>query len=350
MFFFIRLFRNKLTGSLRASRIKALVVFLCLLWYTSSGFLYFELEFKPDLGWSDAVWWSLVTMATVGYGDLFPTTFYGRFLVGVPAIIFGIGFLGYIITSVAAKLVETRSRRLQGMCVTDFSNHIIIFNFTRLDEIITLITELRSDPLMKNKQICLVDEKLAELPFRLIEHGVHFVKGNPTEEDILHHAGLLRASHAVVLAKDRLDHHSDDQNLVTVMVIEKINPKIFTIAEVIDKRKKHQFELAGANDIICLGELSVSLISREILDPGVNSVISDLTSNTTGSELYMAPINCIDQKSFRELQLRGLESNISVIGIYREGKPLVGCLPDTQIEEGDKAIIIGTDRIMDLKI
>jgi voltage-gated potassium channel len=350
MFFFIKLFRNKFIGSLRASKIKALIVFLCLLWYTSSGFLYFELEFKPDLGWSDAIWWSLVTMATVGYGDLFPTTFYGRFLVGIPAIIFGIGFLGYLITSVASKLVETRSRRLQGMCAVEFSNHIIIFNYTRMDEIISLITELRSDPLMKNKKVCLVDEKLDEIPVQLTDIGVHFVKGSPTDIDILNRAGLSRATHAIVLAKDRLDHHSDDQNLVTVMVIEKINSKVFSIVEVIDKRKKQQFELAGANDVICLGELSVSLISREILDPGVNSIIMDLTSNASGSEMYIVDIIIHENNNFRNLQLSGLEKNVSVIGIFREGKPLVGCLPDVQIKEGDRAIIVGNERISGIAV
>jgi voltage-gated potassium channel len=350
MFYFIKLFRSKFIGSLRASRIKALIVFLCLLWYTSSGFLYFELEFKPDLGWSDAIWWSLVTMATVGYGDLFPTTFYGRFLVGIPAIIFGIGFLGYLITSVASKLIETRSRRLQGMSAAEFSNHIIIFNYTRMDEIISLITELRSDPLMRKKNVCLVDEKLDEIPSALEDLGVHFVKGSPTDMDVLDRAGLSRATHAVVLAKDRLDHHSDDQNLVTVMVIEKLNQKIFTIVEVIDKRKKQQFELAGANDVICLSELSVSLISREILDPGVNSIIMDLTSNATGSEMYIINIVVKDKKNFRDLQLRGLDKNVSVIGISRNGKPMVGCLPDEIIQQNDRAIIIGAERILEITV
>lgn len=344
MMFILKFFRQRIVSGIRHSRVKAFVFFICLLWYTSSAFLYFELDMKPDLGWADAVWWSVVTMATVGYGDLFPTTFMGRFLAGIPAIIIGIGFLGYIITAVASRLVETRSRRIQGMCESSFSNHVIIFNFTRLEEIVSVITGLQSDILMKKKGICLVDESLAELPPALCDLGVQFIKGNPTDEDVLSRAGLASASHAIILCSDRYNHHSDDQNLVTVMVIEKINPSIFTVVEVIDKRKKKQFKLAGANDIVCIGEFSVSLITREVLDPGVNAVMLDLAGNESGSEMYIIPVVSSSEKNYRDLQLVCVEKNISVIGIFRDGGHILNCPNDFILKKDDKAIVVSAER------
>lgn len=345
-----RLFSGKLSTTMRMNRVKAMLFFLCLLWYSASGFLYFELEFKPDLGWGDAIWWALVTMATVGYGDLFPTTFFGRYLVGVPSIIFGIGFLGYIITSVATKLVETRSRRLQGMSSVSLSNHIIIFNYSHVDEVLALVSQFQSDRTMRDKGVCLVDEQLEEIPPRLAEVGVQFVKGSPTDEDTLRNAGLDRATHAIVLSRDRLDRHADDQNLVTVMVIEKINPRVFTIVEVIDTKKKHQFALAGANDIICIGELSVNLIAREIMDPGVNSVFLELSTNARGSEMYIVGIDAGAGSTFRDLQLRGIEKSVSVIGLLKEEVPMLNCEPGTVLRLGDRAIVISADRVGDLVV
>lgn len=61
--------------------------------FSSSGFMYFELADKPDLGWGDALWWSMVTMTTVGYGDFFPTTPGGRYVIGFPTMLFGISIL-----------------------------------------------------------------------------------------------------------------------------------------------------------------------------------------------------------------------------------------------------------------
>ena len=111
--------------------LKVLLLFLCLVWYATSGYLYFELPAKPDLHWSDALWWTLVTMTTVGYGDYFPESTAGRYLVGLPTMIFGIGFLGFIISELAAKFIESRSRRLQGMENTKAKDHIIIVNFSK---------------------------------------------------------------------------------------------------------------------------------------------------------------------------------------------------------------------------
>jgi voltage-gated potassium channel len=52
----------------------------------------------------DALWWSVTTITTVGYGDLYPTTAYGR-LVAVALMIFGIALLGVITATIAAWFV-----------------------------------------------------------------------------------------------------------------------------------------------------------------------------------------------------------------------------------------------------
>ena len=44
---------------------------------------------------SEALWWSLVTVSTVGYGDMYPETTAGR-LVAAPLIVVGVGVCGYI--------------------------------------------------------------------------------------------------------------------------------------------------------------------------------------------------------------------------------------------------------------
>ncbi len=349
MHFFIMFIRKTALSALGNDAFKAIVLFAALLWYATAGFLYFELPQKPDLGWGDALWWTLVTMATVGYGDLFPTTAGGRYLVGLPTMVFGIGFLGFIITSVASQLIETRSRRLQGMLQTRLADHIIIVNFTQQEEILALVRELRSDESTGKKEICLIDERLPQIPPQFVDLGVSFVKGNPTDEDVLRRACLDTASHAIILSRDRHDPHADDQNLVTVMVIEKIHPAVFSVVEVIDPRKTHQFELAGADSAVCVNEFAVNLIIQELQDPGVKAVVDDLTSNTEGEQLYIVPIERMKDWRYRELAAWGQERRTLVIGLMTDGRPRLNCAPDELVRDTDRAIVIASVRPQNIR-
>lgn len=338
-------FRKRRFVPHRAGHYKVLLMFAGLVWYAVSGFLFFEIEKKPDLEWLDALWWTLVTMATVGYGDIFPVTTGGRFLIGVPTMVFGIGFLGFIISATASRLIEARSRKLQGLAEIIMKNHVLIINYTAEEEIIQLLKELRADTKTKNQQICLVDERLPEIPLRLLDFGVTFVKGNPADEEILARACLGDASYVIILSSDRSNPHSDDQNLATTLIIEKMNPEVFSIVEVLDPRKIHQMELAGADCALCMSDFRSNLIIQELEDPGLKNILMDLTSNQRGEQFYLVKVEKMKQWKYRELVLWGLEKGYSVAGIVRNGEPSLNCPADFQLMQGDKAVLIGRERI-----
>ena len=327
------------------TRQKVILLFILLYWYAVSGFLYFELPEKPDLNWLDAMWWALVTMTTVGYGDYFPVTTGGRYLIGIPAMIFGIGFLGLIISEVAAQLIETRSMRLRGMTDIKSENHILIVNFSRLENVLELIKELKSDRSTLKKKICLIDETLTELPGELQKHNVRFVRGNPTREETLMQANIINASHAVILSKDPGNPHSDDMNLASTLVIESINPNIFSIVEVIDPGKIKQIELAGCDSAVCVSEFTASLVIQELQDPGVKSIIQELTSNRLGFQIYFTPVKEMKTWTYRELVGWGLDNSYTILGLKRNDKQILNCAPDETVMKSDKAIVIGKERL-----
>ncbi|MGK0288822.1 MAG: voltage-gated potassium channel [bacterium] len=325
---------------------KVVVLSLGLFWYASSGFLFFELPAKPDLTWEDSFWWALVTMTTVGYGDYFPESFGGRYLIGIPTMIFGIGLLGFIISDVAAKLVESRSRRIQGMVRIKSENHILIINFSRIEKILDLIREIQIDSSTEHKEICLIDEHLLKLPNELLQLGVHFVKGNPANENVLLNANIAKASHAIILVKeDQEGAYTDERNLATTLVIESINPEIFSIAEVNDSQKIRQFKMAGCDSTVCVSDLVTNLITQELQDPGLKLVLKELTSNQYGQQLYLAPIKKMEKWSYSELVLWGLDSGYSVLGLLRDGSSLLNCSANTKIQNTDKVIVIGKGRV-----
>ncbi|MBE0467704.1 MAG: potassium channel family protein [Candidatus Desulforudis sp.] len=69
------------------------------------GIQYFERDTGHIEGFGDALWWSLVTTTTVGYGDISPESIGGRFLAGFLMIV-GIGFLGMLTGTIATYFLD----------------------------------------------------------------------------------------------------------------------------------------------------------------------------------------------------------------------------------------------------
>lgn len=332
----------------RKNFIKIFILALTLIWFTSSGFLYFERPTNPNLSWGDGLWWSVVTMTTVGYGDFYPVTFGGRYLVGIPAMLLGIGLLGFFISELSSAMIEYHTRRLKGMNTIFSKDHILIINFESLEKILTLVKELKADPITKDKDICLIDEFLEELPEELIDQNITFIKGNPTRKEILSKANISDASHAIILLKNAGDSHSDDQNLSTLLVIESINPNIVSIVEVFNPEKEEQFKLAGCDISICAADLSVNLIVQELQDSGTKDVIWEITSNQYGEQIYFVKPISKHPISYKDVVVWCLENNYTALGISREGKTIINCSGETPIKVDDKLILIGNKRIREI--
>jgi voltage-gated potassium channel len=337
-------FIRKGSHKIRLMPFKVTFFFLLLLWYSSTGYLYFEMQAKPDLKISDTIWWAMVTMTTVGYGDFFPETAGGRFLIGIPTMILGIGLLGYILSEVASRLIESKSRRIHGMAETKFHDHIIIVNFVGMEKILKLMDELSRDPSTRSKGICLIDENLDELPAMLDDRDVDFVRGNPTTESILRQAGLPDASHALILARNPTDPHSDDQNLATILMIEHMNPQVISVAECVDPTKITQMEAAGCDSVVCVSELSTNLMVQEMLDPGVKQVISEITSNTFGQQIYIVPLSAMKDWNYSQLTAWACSKNLLLMGLQREGRVYLNCSADFVVKPEDRVIVLAAER------
>ncbi|MDB4912410.1 MAG: ion transporter [Gemmatimonadetes bacterium] len=95
----------------RGLLLAALLVSLLLVVFASIGILQFETAPESNIrSGSDALWWAITTITTVGYGDRYPVTGEGR-LLGSVLMVFGVALFGTFSGFVASWFVGTQSTR-----------------------------------------------------------------------------------------------------------------------------------------------------------------------------------------------------------------------------------------------
>ena len=299
-------------------------------------------QLEADVSILDGLWWSVVTLTTVGYGDISPATLGGR-LIAVFLMLFGIGVLGTLSATLAGFLVEKRIKEDRGMGSYDYSRHIIICGWNQRAEFI--LSELREDPLNAESPIVVV----ANLDAKPVDDDhVFLVRGDTTEENF-ERANLREAETVIILGEDRLDESARDAKAVlTTLTVEDLNPDVYTIVELSDERNVRHCERANANEIIVQSELNSSLIARSALNHGISNVICELLRYNMGNELFKLKVpGSMVGKAFVDIMVEMKKRHSSILlGVQRGGEGTVLSNPpeDYQIEGDDFLIFIAPSR------
>jgi voltage-gated potassium channel len=317
---------------------RLLLIIAILLVISTVGLAFFE----TGIGWTNALWWSIVTLTTVGYGDIAPTTFAGR-IIGVVVMIFGIGMLGMFTATIASIFVEKKLKENRGMKSFKFENHTILCEWNhRTAEI---LRELRSDKRMEGQPVILIaNEEMKPAD----DEDLHFIKGDITEEN-LKRANLEKAKTVVVLGDETLDANARDAQVVlAALTVESMNPDVYTIVELVNESNVRHCKRANADEIIVGDEFSSRLISRAALDHGISLVLSELLSSRYGNEIYKIPLPPeLGDKNFIEIftEMKSRYNSI-VLAIQKGSDDAVISNPpsDHPVAQEDFLIIISNDR------
>lgn len=313
---------------------------------TASIFFYLtEKSYNQNLNTVyDAVWWGLVTSATVGYGDIYPVTTLGRIIASI-VILTGISFFGFIAASITSLIVENNFKKGMGLLDIAFKEHIIIVGWNYRSK--SIIQELVNED--KNIKIVLIDN-IEQNPYS--NKNIFFIKGNGWDETVLNRSNLKDAKTAIVLGdKDQSNTEmSDAKSVLTCLAIDKINPNVYLVAEVINHENVIHFTRTNVNDIIVSSEIESKVIVRSILYKGVSKAFKELITNAFGNELYEEPIKkSFNGKTYLEIVKGYLDYKATVIGFSRGNETYVNPNKDEVLIEGDKLIYIANEKL-NLKI
>jgi voltage-gated potassium channel len=257
-----------------------LLAVLSLVLLGGLGFSLFEPQPGPWLvRFGTGIWWSLVTLTTVGYGDVVPTTIAGR-LVGVGLMLGGVLSLSLLTATVASVFVERKFRRGRGLEAIKTANQILILGW-HYDGEILLEQLLRRLPapmpvVLVNK---LPPEQLEGLKERFPTFDVQYLWGDPCREEILEKANVRQALKALILA-DRQEGETaeqvDQRTLLTVLTLKSMNAQIRILAELLRPENRAHLERAGVDEVLVRGQYDSLLLAGALAAPGLYHILTAL--------------------------------------------------------------------------
>lgn len=264
-------------------------------------------------------------------------------MVGVVAMLSGIGLLGTISAMLASTMVSADWRKTHGMESLTYEHHFIICGWNHKAR--EIVNELRADQGAREAPVVLIAD-LPELPTEAAE--VAFVRGEVTVETMAQ-ANMQAARAVVILSDEHIDAFSRDaRSILTTLTIKKAFPQLYTCVELADDNNRTHCKLAGADEMIVSGALTSHLLVLAALDPGVTTVVSELLSRHVGShELYLTPIAAdFSGCTFLEVLSRlKAADNVLALGVqHADGSNRLNPPPDYVLQTGDQLFVVAPHR------
>ncbi len=302
---------------------------------------------------ADALWWSFVTITTVGYGDVFPITTGGR-VIGAVLMISGLFvialFAGVISSTLVDQLMPLRQEQVRMSSITD---HIIIAGWN--DGVPMLLRQLE-------------DEYHGHLPTVIIFAPINrpegldprylFVHGDFTKEEEYEKVRLPWARTVVVVADSGSANRAGTRDAATVLTIFTIRSleRQFTLerrvplhicVEILYPENVPHATTAGADEVLATALVGNSLLAHTAVNPGVSPVLNILLL-TARDNIYTShiPVGIIQGKTlpFDDLQDElQINYKILLIGIVRAGEVILNPDRELPIVLNDQIIYIGDE-------
>jgi len=320
--------------------ILAFLSFLVLVVIGTSGYHWLE-----GMGVIDALYMTIITISTVGFGEVRQLSSYGRlFTIGL--IIGGGGIAAYSVSATAEFFMSGEWRsileaRRNSRMLSKLSDHVIVCGFGRVGRRVCI--ELSDEGV----SFIVVDTN----PER-VEHawelGYVAVVGNAANEQMLKEAGIEKAL-ALMAAVS-----SDAENVFIILTARSLNANIQIIARANYEDSEYKMIRAGANRTIVPYTISGKRMVTMLMRPNVADFLDEV-AHVGGMELlleqiHIMPASPLAGKTLAEMDIRN-NMGITVLACrHTDGKFQSHPGPETLIEPDGILLVLGTrDQLRDMK-
>jgi len=251
---FKRILRNKI--------IIILIMFCVIALINSFLFYYFEVLIGPqkNLSYVHCFYWAIVTMATVGYGDIVPQTVEG-YIVTALAIVLGISIFTLLISSLAEIFLNKSMRKYYGLIKVKNADIVVIGGTEICREVI--------DELKLNVKDSKMTWVLESQP-RSVPEDIEFVVGNLNDEETLKRAGIEKADNIIICTFD------DSLSIHLALLSKKLNKNAKITALAISKKTEELLNEINVNSIPL--RIIGRTLASTVFEPSVAEFIEEATS------------------------------------------------------------------------
>ena len=304
------------------------------------------LGFRLIEGWSllDSLYFTVTTIATVGYGDLHPTGRAGHAF-AILFILVGVGTVGFVLSSVLAEIIQSelvagygQRRRLRE--VHKLRNHFIICGAGRVGGRVIRELQRAGVPFV-------IIERDADGVGEWLDAGVPLLVRDATLEETLHEAGVEHA-HALAACLP-----SDADNVYVVLTARGLNANLHIVARANEEQAEAKLIRAGANRVIAPQIIGSQRMFQALTKPAVEDFMTTITAENLDlnfEEVEIAPSSPYVGRRLRFTNIRA-ELDVVIVAVRRRsGEMIFNPSGDAFIETGDLLIAIGrSDALAQLK-
>jgi voltage-gated potassium channel len=270
-----------------------LLLFLVLMSHIMA-MIYFE---KMDV--FDAVWLTMTSATTVGYGDFSAKTVEGRISTILLLYVGGIAILAQVVAMYFEYRSGIRHNMLRGNWRWKMKNHVVFLNCPEEvgeEFFYRAISGMRkSSSELANLPIIIVSDKFNDgISDRLRNLNVAHVSKPLSDKETLESACVKEANTVVVLSKDRFKATSDSINFELVYRLRDMGVKGRIIAEAMHDENRSRLKKVGADNVLRPVRAYPELLIRTILAPGFEQVMETLF-DSFGEECirYEVHVECL---------------------------------------------------------
>jgi voltage-gated potassium channel len=319
----------------------ALVLLFIILITGVLGFIIIE-----HYSFLDAFFMTIITVTTVGFGEVHPLTPGGKIFTSL-LIIFSVGIIAfaastlarYVVSGVILNFYKFSKMKKE---IDKLNNHVIVVGYGRngsqaIDELIN-----------RNIPVIVIDNRDSKINEVKLRESLLYIHDDPSSDEVLVNAGVKRAKALISVLP------TDEENLFAVLTTHELNPLITIISRAINVNTIKKLKIAGASHVIMPDKISGQQMAKMIAQPDIVEFL-DFLMLEKSKDFHIGEVGCtgiLDQsiQTIGQLDFQKF-GTINIIGIKKmDGNYIVNPGPHSVLDKNDLLFVLGKpDEIIEFK-